>query len=677
MLICRLLPNPTPMLRNLLLTTCFLWLLAASAQNPSTVIRIANNIQKLPCGATCTTITATVPHIKQSGDYVVQTVPFSPFAYDGGTELTALYADDIYSSSISLPFPVCFYGTTYNSLVVGSNGLVTFDVTNAKMRNNFRQTTSFFNLTPVVLPYAGGTQNSLASTYYPKAAIMGVYHDIFPIDKDNRRIEWRIEGSAPKRRFIASFRNVPMYSCNDLLATHQLVVYESTGVVEVYVQDKPICSSWNEGLAVLGMQNFERNKAVFPAGKNTGKWGSTGMREAYRFIPSAGQPAFKKAELLHNGTIVALADTASAAAGELALSFANICPAADSSQYLLRVTYTACNGSSGEVSFEDTLVIKKEKLAVSLQLQEPTCTAGGSITVNAMGTSSPLQYRLNDGPPQASPVFSNLLPGQYNVTVSNGNCTESATATLTLQDDLLLVAQPAITVCAGETFTPQILSNAASFSWSPSAGVSNSAEAHPEINIRQNTTYTLTATKGLCQRAAVVVVTVKPLPVVNAGPDQTIIQGDAVNLQATAPAGDYQWMPATGLSSGTELQPTATPQATTTYRLRATINGCSASDEATITVAPYCVKPMEAFTPNGDGINDQWLVTTGNCLRQAKVEVFNRYGARVYQNNDYKNNWSGQFDGKPLPDGTYYYLISYQLITGKMVQMKGHVTILR
>jgi gliding motility-associated-like protein len=86
---------------------------------------------------------------------------------------------------------------------------------------------------------------------------------------------------------------------------------------------------------------------------------------------------------------------------------------------------------------------------------------------------------------------------------------------------------------------------------------------------------------------------------------------------------------------------------------------------------------MEAFTPNGDGINDLWLVTTGACLKQAKVEVFNRYGGAVYQNANYQNNWTGTFNGKPLPDGTYYYIISYQLINGKTVHVKGNVTILR
>jgi gliding motility-associated-like protein len=86
---------------------------------------------------------------------------------------------------------------------------------------------------------------------------------------------------------------------------------------------------------------------------------------------------------------------------------------------------------------------------------------------------------------------------------------------------------------------------------------------------------------------------------------------------------------------------------------------------------------MDAFTPNGDGINDRWLITNGNCLTSAKAQVFNRYGAKVFESNDYKNDWDGTYNGKPLPDGTYYYKIYFKLVSGKEVFLTGDVTILR
>jgi len=85
---------------------------------------------------------------------------------------------------------------------------------------------------------------------------------------------------------------------------------------------------------------------------------------------------------------------------------------------------------------------------------------------------------------------------------------------------------------------------------------------------------------------------------------------------------------------------------------------------------------MEAFTPNGDGVNDLWLVTNGNCVTNITAQVFNRYGAKVFESNDYKNNWNGTYKGKPLPDGTYYYIISFNLLNGKKELLKGNLTIL-
>jgi gliding motility-associated-like protein len=87
---------------------------------------------------------------------------------------------------------------------------------------------------------------------------------------------------------------------------------------------------------------------------------------------------------------------------------------------------------------------------------------------------------------------------------------------------------------------------------------------------------------------------------------------------------------------------------------------------------------MNAFTPNGDGINDKWLVTTAAaCTNQVLVRVYNRYGDEVYTNDNYQNNWDGTYKGKAIPDGTYYYTINFRLISGRIVPMKGDVTILR
>lgn len=84
-----------------------------------------------------------------------------------------------------------------------------------------------------------------------------------------------------------------------------------------------------------------------------------------------------------------------------------------------------------------------------------------------------------------------------------------------------------------------------------------------------------------------------------------------------------------------------------------------------------------AITPNGDGINDSWVLFTNNCFRRLEVNVYNRYGSLVYHADDYKNDWKGTYKNKPLPDGTYYYVINLSSIDDRKQVIKGNITIVR
>jgi gliding motility-associated-like protein len=90
-----------------------------------------------------------------------------------------------------------------------------------------------------------------------------------------------------------------------------------------------------------------------------------------------------------------------------------------------------------------------------------------------------------------------------------------------------------------------------------------------------------------------------------------------------------------------------------------------------------CIVFTNAFTPNGDGINDYWVLYRNPCFRKIETSVYNRYGSLVYNSKDYQNNWDGQYRNKPLPDGTYYFVIKADLFNNKVQIFKGNITILR
>jgi gliding motility-associated-like protein len=658
---------------KLLLVGCILCITAKS-QNPATTIILSNRNINLACGTACTTISAQVPHIKGTNSYVITNPAYVPFSYTtpGGTVVTPIYTDDTWSPAITPGFSFCYYGSTFNSLIMGSNSAISFDVSRAGTGSGYSIAT-------------GGT---IPSTTYAPNMIFGPYHDIDPgLSSANKKIEWRVEGIAPTRRFIASYNDMPYFgsSCTAERATHQMVLYESTGIVEVYIKDKPFCTAWNGGRTILGMQNGNQTQAIAAVNKNATVWGAAAMDSCWRFIPSGGVSRYKSAQLFVNNSPVYTADTSTLAAGVLNLNFPNVCPTADSTAYVLRLTYGDCNGNAAsDAVFTDTIFVKRDlPPTVTAAKTDATCTTTGSITLTGAGSIPPYEYSINNGTTWVSTnVFSNLIAGTYNIRIrkTGSTCIGAAQqVVITATNTLTFNPITGGSICRGASFTPVVTGNATSYSWSPTTGVSNPAIANPVLAPQATTTYTVTATLGTCTQQRTVTVTVFEGATANAGPDATILAGDVIQLQATASAGTYLWTPATGLSATNILNPVATPAITTTYTLNVTSpQGCLASDNATITVVPYCVKPMEAFTPNGDGINDLWLLTNGTaCLTRISAQVFNRYGSKVYESNDYKNNWNGTYEGKPLPDGTYYYIISFDLINGKRVQLKGNLTILR
>jgi len=110
------------------------------------------------------------------------------------------------------------------------------------------------------------------------------------------------------------------------------------------------------------------------------------------------------------------------------------------------------------------------------------------------------------------------------------------------------------------------------------------------------------------------------------------------------------------------------------YTITATdSNFCSNSDSVFVKVL-FVPKVPNAFSPNGDGINDKWEIKYLNDYPECTVEIFTRTGQMIFQSYGYTTPWDGTYHGSALPIGTYYYII--QPGRGRAT-MSGSVTILR
>jgi hypothetical protein len=301
-------------------------------------IDLGSDISVPNCISPCSTTMNLTAQYFETGTttaYQVCSVPYLPYPYNSGTGFS-IGVDDVYTGIITLPFNFCFFGASYNQCIVGSNGVITFNIGNAGGYCPF-----IFN---VPIPNATLPTNS----------IFGIYQDIDPSIYCGSALcgdaRYATFGSSPCRVFVVSYDNLPLYSssCNNLKTTCQIALYETTNVIEVFIENKPVCGTWNYGNSLVGIQNAAGTIGYAPQGRNTGDW--IASNEGWRFIPS-GPSNVSIAWYDQNGQI----GTGSSV---------SICPAAASQTYVATATYTQCNGATVIVTDDVNVVCATLQLPV-------------------------------------------------------------------------------------------------------------------------------------------------------------------------------------------------------------------------------------------------------------------------------------------------------------------------
>jgi hypothetical protein len=194
-------------------------------------------------------------------DYSVVAIPYQIYTATSAVQGTL---DDTFSAPIPLTFDFDFYGVTYSSINVSTNGYISFD---PQLQGAFSPWN--FNIT---IPDV---------TFPVKNAFLGCYHDMY----DNNlggTITYAIAGSAPYRKFIVLFNNQSHFSCGATAqSSFQMILYETLNVMDVQLIDKQVCPTWNNGNAVTGIINSIGDIALAAPGRNTSQWTTT--HEGWRF----------------------------------------------------------------------------------------------------------------------------------------------------------------------------------------------------------------------------------------------------------------------------------------------------------------------------------------------------------------------------------------------------------
>ncbi|MGG5487936.1 T9SS sorting signal type C domain-containing protein [Gaetbulibacter sp. PBL-D1] len=357
----------------------------------------------------CITLEASYLDLGETTDYTVEHIGYNPpYQFNNLANPVSVNIDDVWSPVINLPFNFCFYGNNYNQCVVGSNGVLSFDTSSSdgdfcewQFNDNLPSTNLFLN------------------------TIFGTYQDIDP--SEGGEVGWELVNLPTGcRALVAAWHDVPMYQNafdgdGSKLYTGMIVLYENTNVIDIYIEEKVIDDIdwwitgdvWNEGNAIVGIQNSNGTQAVIPPCRNglDQNWSTT--TEAWRFIPS-GNSLTSITWYEGSGTTGPVAGTGNTICVDPAIT----------TTYTAEVTYNLCNGTIRETD-ETVVTINDVKIwdgseatndwMEPLNWSDDTIPTSADCVVIPITGNDPVLYTNDDG-------------DGLNLTVHDG-------ATLTVQSD--------------------------------------------------------------------------------------------------------------------------------------------------------------------------------------------------------------------------------------------------
>ena len=311
-------------------------------------------------------------------------------------------------------------------------------------------------------------------------------------------------------------------------------------------------------------------------------------------------------------------------------------------------------------------------------------TTSGTGTFIPAGNVLNARYVLSDADKAAGSVVLTLS------STSKSDCS-IATASMTVTFGVL----PAVSagenqeICSqngsvklnGKQFIagPVLWTTSGTGTFSPSASLLDASYIPSAADLKAGAvTLTLTAVNaGMCYSATSdVSIKLSPPPTLNAGGTRYVLRDRTITLMPAVSDNKvtYHWSPNTGISNVTIKNPVVTGIDDITYTLTVTDSlGCVSTDTTRVIVSP-AIHVDNTFTPNADGINDLWVITGLIAYQDATVDIFTRYGQRVYHSIGYDKPWDGTYGSKALPVGVYYFVIDTKY---KGIVVSGYVTIIR
>lgn len=600
-----------------------------------------------------------------TSNYSFSFIPFTPETYTGNV---VILADDAVSGILPIGFDFCFLGNTYNEFYFGSNGWISFPGAN-----------NAITYTSAVIP---STDPSV-----PKNCIMGPWEDWHPGLCASPCLFYQTIGTAPNRKLVCTWLNVPMYQCTTTYGTFQIVIHETTNIIDNFLENKPSCPTWANGTGTQGVHDMTGTISYTVPGRNSTQWQA--QNEGIRFEPSG-------VEWYSNGVQVGYGDSLTVTPTETSI-YEAVVSLCDGTSYSDSVTIfvgsqasiteideTCFNNNDGEIivdipdgnwsvewtdatgniiqSYSTTVATIDTLSSLSASAYHVTmfdsvsgCSvfdtayinqpppidyfdtiadaycnqAIGEISVMAFGGvgTGLVTYMWDDG--SSSGTITNLIPGNYSLTMYDEDGCDT-TITYTINNIEILDAQ------INNPFLPNILVGDQILLTENSTDATQIdtydwyVDTDPSLNILDTLFYS-----G------------------QTPPD--IIFTDGGDFSVVLCVIDIE-------------------------------TNCEDCDTLRFTIiSESSIEVPNVFSPDGDGKNDYFnVITAGDAsanLLNFIGTIYNRWGKKIYEWTDWANvssGWDGSMQGgTKAPDGTYFVVIKAQAVDDSPIKYSGHLNLFR
>ena len=486
-------------------------------------------------------------------------------------------SDDVYSPSIPIGFTFSYWGINYTTCALGANGTIDFNAGDAGMADPWT----------ISAALAGNTSkyNNICGPWCD----IDIFYTLTAIGTET----YSTDGVAPYRKFVVTWCGCSMYECPDQLTTTQIILYETTNVVEVHIAKKDICTSWNPsspsgagGRAIVGVEapaSMGGAAVVAPGRDWTPVWSA--LDEAWRFTPTTtagGTASYTVASIPYapvpyasslvywynvtTGTYLGTGDSITVCPTANTLYKAGALGCADTSfgyYYVTAVSIpiTVLSETNPSVcGYHDGTITLTGFLPLSTYTIHYDSTGGVAMTPEVLTSDA-----------AGNMTITGVAAGTYSNFTATGGCPVVITGTATLTDPpppVVTVDSALVKTCIGVPVQLDAYATPAGvtyyYSWTSPVGLSSTVVSNPIVTptFAGDVVYTVTVnpSPGIAHCASTATVDVHAIGDFTLNNDTIICRGNTVqgNIIGSAEM-NYTWSPTTYVSSPTSMTPVITP----------------------------------------------------------------------------------------------------------------------